>query len=475
MASRAGRVLSPLHIATRFQSSAVVLRRALPQPQALRFVLSRSEALRGFDDWAEKHDAAGDLSQQLRGGKWKRQDGVSLSPMYVPMWSFDVHTKGGTDVIHVYAGSMDAISIGDTCAAPEALPSSALAALEPLHTCQGTPIPDEDRMLADVEAVDLPSAIAWEAAIAQGASPSGLTALRLVYLPVWRCEYQCLGVPLDAFVCGRTGLASGLSHRGFGRDVFEQLEAMYPDVYERLQRAVVYEQQISRLTDGESSRALMSAASVGLSRMATIALRVVARHPKVALAVALTPLALNWLKPLAVQAWRAMQARGQRSRRDSTQAGREELDSRADWEELLRRGEERCAADDDRHAGASHAGGRRRDVDLGDPRDVLGLPASGRISRRQLDLAFRRELLLWHPGASTATLFIHAPSTLPPVLCRLRACDSLCRLSVRALTRHTLRAQTTAKREKLLPGEPRRSSQHTTGSAQHATPEVASR
>ena len=41
--------------------------------------------------------------------------------------------------------------------------------------------------------------------------------------------------------------------------------------------------------------------------------------------------------------------------------------------------------------------GKERVVDLNDPRSVLGLPLTGRVSPRALEAAFRRELMTWHP------------------------------------------------------------------------------
>lgn len=246
------------------------------------------------------------------------------------------------------------------------------------------------------------STVAWEAAIAQGAPPLGLQAVRLIYLPVWCCSYTYLGMPLDAFVCGRTGLAAGISQRGLGRNFWDRAEQISPDLMERAGQALQMEQQLARVTQGESTRVLMQVAGVGAARAFSLGARALARHPKVALALAVAPVAYSFLKPLAMSVLReAMRAR-ERQRQPSSSPS--DLDSRADWEELIRRGEERRQQDEGGGASGSAANGagsdarrRSRKVDLSDPRSVLGLPATGRISRRQLDSAFRRELLLFHP------------------------------------------------------------------------------
>ena len=84
----------------------------------------------------------------------------------------------------------------------------------------------------------------------------------------------------------------------------------------------------------------------------------------------------------------------------------DDLDARADWENLLRRGEERMRAAGSeggaRAKGKPEADKNRR-VDFEDPRSVLGLPPDGRVSPRTLEAAFRRELLAWHPDRNPAT------------------------------------------------------------------------
>ena len=102
-----------LHTQRLSSQAALALRRALPSPQALPFLLRKSEVVRGFDDWAERHDAAGDLSTALMGGKWTRQHGVSFEPYYVPFWSFETLGSDASVHHHMYAGEMDAISLTD--------------------------------------------------------------------------------------------------------------------------------------------------------------------------------------------------------------------------------------------------------------------------------------------------------------------------------------------------------------------------
>ena len=169
--------------------SALVLRRT-PTPFALPFLLRRSEVVQGFDDWAERHDAASDLSAALTGGKWTRQQGVTFEPWYMPFWSFETFGSATDESLrhnHVYAGDMDAISVADACASAESLPESALSDLQPFERLKQAPIPGTDGEIPSLEDSCMASAIAWEAAIAQGAPPLGLRAVRLLYLPVWQC------------------------------------------------------------------------------------------------------------------------------------------------------------------------------------------------------------------------------------------------------------------------------------------------
>lgn len=94
--------------------------------------------------------------------------------------------------------------------------------------------------------------------------------------------------------------------------------------------------------------------------------------------------------------WRAAQAslRASRTQQQASQQQADELDARADWETLLQRGEARLRGGG---SAAKDEADKGRHVDFAEPRSVLGLPPRGRVSPRALEVAFRRELLAWHP------------------------------------------------------------------------------
>ena len=64
---------------------------------------------------------------------------------------------------------------------------------------------------------------------------------------------------------------------------------------------------------------------------------------------------------------------------------------------------------------------RRRAIDWDDPRSVLGLPSSGRISPRALEAAFRKELFAWHPDRNPSSQAEAAERT-GPSLRRISSC-----------------------------------------------------
>ena len=159
--------------------TALVLRRGAPA-QAFPFSLSKVEAFKEFDDWAERHGAAADLSATLAGQGWKRQEGVEACRMYVPFWSFESEARLGgfggpmlPKALHnVYCGDQwDAISLTDACATEESRLLEALGELIGFDQCYER-YPDAVR-----EAVSVPASVAWQAAIADGAPAERLGAV----------------------------------------------------------------------------------------------------------------------------------------------------------------------------------------------------------------------------------------------------------------------------------------------------------
>ena len=208
--------------------SSLILRRSVA-PKCLPFELSKSDALKSFGDWARIHEAAKDSGTFVLGG-WKQQEGVQLEAHAMPWWCFDVHDRDAwptTQRKYVYAGiDHDAVSLQE--ALSEALDnvtgakpfdpddSAAYAyALASTHKL-GMPI--------TVEAAALTAGTAWEAARAEhvgNLDSAELRSVALLWLPAWRVRYTYLGVPLTAWVCGRTGLADGINCRGLGLEFFE--------------------------------------------------------------------------------------------------------------------------------------------------------------------------------------------------------------------------------------------------------------
>lgn len=241
---------------------------------------------------------------------------------------------------------------------------------------------------------------------------------------VWlllRVRYTYLGVGLDAFVCGRTALVDGIHCRGLGAHFFE---SWLPDEHTFWRKAApfikTFDEQAAKDPRAAVAVADMAAKSLGVGAAAffRVGARVAARHPKVMLASMLLPIAASWAKPVVERGWRAAQVQLRQrqvqqaqqlreQQRDAAGGNEDELDARADWEELLRRGEvnmraqaPRRSAEEDARRAEAH---RRRAIDWDDPRSVLGLPSTGRISPRALEAAFRKELFAWHPDRNPSS------------------------------------------------------------------------
>lgn len=388
--------------------SSLVLRRAV-SPQCLPFLLTKTDALKHFREWAKVHDSAKDVSTMVMGG-WSQQDGVSVEAHAIPWWCFDVHDPHAWPTEQrqwVYAGiEHDAISLRE--ALSEALDEVAggaqpLDSLRAISNLGAEPIAVEDATLT--------ARTAWDSTRAElpgGGAAEDVRALALVYMPAWRVRYTYLGVPLTAWTCARTGLTDGIHTRGLGQQFFD---GWLPSQHAFWERAEPWVREFDRRAaesyqnDPQATAAAMSAAGkalgLGAGGVLRLGARIASRHPKVFLASLALPYIVSWARPVVETGWRAAQAQLRASRAAAPAEAHDDaaaLDARADWEELLRRGEERLgrapAAGERRRADVAD---KSRAVDVGDPRSVLGLPTGVRVSPRALEAAFRRELLAWHP------------------------------------------------------------------------------
>ena len=332
-------------------------------------------------------------------GGWQAQEGLTVEAHAVPWWCFDVYDRDAwptTQRRWAYAGiEHDAVSLG--AALSESLADAAEA--QPLEAVSASQRPIE------IEDATLSAGTAWEVVLSEDPASrdaAELRAVALVYMPAWRVSYTYLGVPLTAWTCGRTGLTDGINCRGLGSQFFED---WLPKQHAFWERAAPWVREFDRMAaeDPRSANAAFTAASrvagLGAASVFRLGARVASRHPKVFLASLIAPYVALWAKPVIESGVRAAQAqlRASRARRDEHDAAA--LDARADWEHLLQRGEQRLRAQQ-APDGAKHGGGtadKERVVDFRSPRSVLGLPASGRVSPRTLERAFRRELLAWHP------------------------------------------------------------------------------
>ena len=83
---------------------------------------------------------------------------------------------------------------------------------------------------------------------------------------------------------------------------------------------------------------------------------------------------------------------GKKKQRAGGRHGDDEATTQA-WEWYLRAGSQAPP----KASGNEQAEAQARKVDWSNPRSVLGLPDEGRVTKPQLQRAFRRELMLWHP------------------------------------------------------------------------------
>lgn len=386
----------------------LVLRRSVA-PQCLPFELSKNEALKHFADWANVHDSAKDVSSFVSGAE------VTMEAHAVPYWCFDVHDRNAwpTDQRRwMYAGvAHDAVSLG--AALSETLvDASGAQALDLDNAASGL----KSREPLSLEESELSARSAWQMSVLEeGGEVAGdddLRAVALLFVPAYRVQYTYLGMPLTAWTCGRTGLTDGINTRGLGAQFFED---WLPEQHEFWRRADPwlrsFDQHAARAMneDPKLAAAVASSASkiagVGAASMFRFGARLASRHPKVVLATLIAPYVISWARPVLEAGWRSAQAQ-MRARRSQHEADAAELDARADWEDLLRRGEERMRSPGSEGAqrtkGKQEADKRRR-VDFESPRSVLGLPPDGRVSPRTLEAAFRRELLAWHPDRNPST------------------------------------------------------------------------
>ena len=387
-------------------SSALVLRRSTEaEPQGLAFELRSDQASQDFDGWAREHEAATDafmnLTSFLRGAlgdkRWTRQEGVAFDPYFVPFWAFLASPAGGgKEIVHkVYAGR----SSFDTTALNSALTINmkALTAAQPFDSLTQMELAKNAGGNATVDEASVRVGAGWQAAVAEGADPEGLRAVALLYLPAWRVRYTCFGYPIDAWVCARTGRVGGLSAKALHLEVANQ-----PLSGRFMQEFAASVSQMSPRQQQE----LISIYASAVGPMATAAVRggifVATRHPYVLAGTVAAGFAYTFARPLVDTLLRAVQQQLREMARKgsgalSDDSGAMDPELRADWEELLRRAQRRgdgasaAGEEDDEDCGAPD------DVDWDDHRALLGLPADANLSRRQLDRAFRRELLRWHP------------------------------------------------------------------------------
>ena len=299
------------------------------------------------------------------------------------------------------------------------LEAALMEALADVSGAQPLEVLSSSRLPIEIEDATLSARTAWEvlradeavAAAADGIGNYDLRAVALVYLPAWKFQYTYLGVSLTAWTCGRTGMTDGINCRGLGAQFFEDWLPQQDQFWRRAEGWVrTFDQQAGRAYR-ENPRAAAEAlntagkvAALGAASVFRLGARVASRHPKVFLASLIAPYVLSWAKPLVETWFRAAQSQVRAARVQQTPTDdAEELDARADWEALLRRGEERLRGSTSGRSTRERAADKGRAVDLGEPRSVLGLPASGRVSPRTLEAAFRRELLAWHPDRAERT------------------------------------------------------------------------
>lgn len=208
--------------------------------EALTFSVSPDQALRQFEDWADREQGLGLLLN------WN--GGVHITAAYVPVWSFDLNVRFSRDgsyawkpsVFSVYQNQPIVYVSGLACYAGHSYRRSLL---NPIHNTTLVFLGDEtqpfdrwmlrDMRLSNGERLQI-TPDPWNAsrhhcleivrsdleAITQAEEPSAVVQLQMVnakrvYMPTYVIEYSILGMQYEAFVsgCDEGAGVSGVNHQ----------------------------------------------------------------------------------------------------------------------------------------------------------------------------------------------------------------------------------------------------------------------
>jgi hypothetical protein len=399
----------------------------------LPFELSARQGRKAFVEWAEEHELpVRPVDLQATFSEVVSQGGTGFvraaafdgpAPALLPFWCFigphGSPEHGYAEVWTCYAGKVfDSGVVGETLADEldtiDALSGGVLvehgaAALvdhaEPIGRRGGV-------MAVKAEEAVVRVGPAWgmlQAADrnAEATSRHQLKSAHLLLLPGYAFSYEYLGLPMVAWVCGRTGKCGGVSHRAPWAN-------LVPGGKDVLRHGYGGLLQLEQRVPG-AARPVVDIAV----RAAGVAGAVAMRHPKIALVALAVPFAYKVLAPVASMLYSKAQAELQRS---STQgqheaaaasggesasigagggSGVEEEEADAQWAWLLRKGPppppspEKLAAEVVRRQAAAEV-----EIDWNDPFSVLGV--GGDVTRPGLERAFRARMLAWHPDRAAA-------------------------------------------------------------------------
>ena len=310
------------------------------------------------------------------------RDRFSSIPLFIPFYIFCLESGGYRSV---YAGNtFDSEHLRESLAEDlEALAIDLEASTtlfgEGLRSVEGR----EGPVQATVDEWRLGVDAAWAVARAEQDEPASSGAPRplgvgRVLLPCWCFSYSYLGVTMLTWISAQTGEASGVSHLAFWDD-----ESLREKV-KRGSLAPVAATVQGVLTNPIVGRGAAEVMGRSIAAGGAVAWQWGKKHPKLLIAGLLAPHVYKLVKPAAQSLYQEM--------RSAQQAGSDDMphDEPVDWDFLFARG---IGGTPESQAGAH---GRFREVDLDDPRSVLGLKRSA-VSQGQLQRAFRRELLLHHP------------------------------------------------------------------------------